>query len=173
MVRLGQAIHLHIRMVSDRPRYKEIADYRFYRICRKKRIVKKAGAKESFIAFILNSCALPNTSLPIKYYRRHASYTPHTPYTKYHLKCSRLIPMVDPLIEVAFVEHATALLFKAQNVGRKSRISPSENVIRLFPLYDLEDLCFLGWADNKGIIQLGEPKIVQEKAKMTAGKEAF
>jgi hypothetical protein len=81
--------------------------------------------------------------------------------------------MVDPLIEVAFVEHATALLFKAQNVGRKSRISPSENVIRLFPLYDLEDLCFLGWADNKGIIQLGEPKIVQEKAKMTAGKEAF
>jgi hypothetical protein len=164
MARLRQAIHPHIRMVSDRRRYKEIADCQFNRIYRKRRIVKKAGANESIIPSIQHFGVSPKTSLHIKSHPRHTVYTPHIRYPKPHFKYSKVIPMIDPLIDMGFVEQATGFLNEQRAVGRKSLIRPSEKVIILFHRCDLRNPCFLGWVDHKGIIEPGETKSVQEKA---------
>jgi hypothetical protein len=163
MESLEDAVELDIHLISEYPGCKQIVDHLFREICQRTRIKNESRLKETLKLVILNLWVSSKTGLPTKYSRCPNSYTPPTRYGKLHIRYSRLIPVIDALVDMGLVEQKKGYFDRDRDVGRRTRIFPTKKLTALFHENDLDEPGIIRKVQPEDIIYLRDTKKNKKK----------
>ena len=151
---LEKAMDLDVHLVSEYPECKRLTDHLFHEISRKLSMRNQSRSKETLKLVIINLWISYKTGMPIKYSRDRNRYLSHKRYGKLHIKYKRLIPIIDTLEDLQFVQQKVGFFDREKGFGRQTRMIPSAKMISLFKDHSLDDPGFVRKSKPNEIVQL-------------------
>ena len=120
-----------------------------------KKISNRSRSREALKKLILNLIHAERTKGCIRISRNKNDYGHHRMYGKLWLKFDRLIPIVDGLIELGYVEHLNGYWDKEKKTGRQTKIWASDKLrSRFFMIPATRNFKSIERAEPEQVIQL-------------------
>jgi len=162
---LENAIELDTYQMSEYPFVKTIAERLFQELIerdprRKKTDNEEYRTMETLKIILINLIIAHDMGVAVQYSRRKIKYNKEGRYGRIFFKYDRVIPIIDALIDMGYVEHNMGFYDRDKNYGRNSRMAATEKLIALF--YDNEyytiDYVGITPPDRDDLIQLRDDK---------------
>jgi hypothetical protein len=96
-------------------------------------------SKEALKTVLLNLEMARRLNVPVRYARNKNSYSHDARYGKLHFKYGRLIPIIDGLEALGYVQQKTGIFNQDKGFGRQSRMWGTDGLWRLFHKHGLID----------------------------------
>jgi hypothetical protein len=94
-------------------------------------------SKESLKTVLLNLELARRLNVPVRYSRNKNWYSHDARYGKLHFKYDRLIPIIDELELLGYVQQKTGIFNQDKGFGRQTRMWGTEQLWRLFDKHEL------------------------------------
>ena len=127
MNKLEKAISFDSHITSHYPVCNDLTERIFAELSNHRRLKNKTRAKQTLKQVIINLWISYRTGLPIRYSRNRNDYTDHERYGKLHIKYKRLIPIIDSLEQLGYIEQKIGFFDRSKNLGRQTRMYPTES----------------------------------------------
>lgn len=151
---LLDAIPLDADLVSDYPEVIKLADQIFEEVSGVAKTTNKYRSKEALKLILINLYHGLARDRAVRYSRDKAFYAPARRYGQIWFKYDRVIPIIDTLKELGYVEHKDGLHYPEDDVLYQSRIWASQKLIYLFYALHFQEIKFVKKLPPKEIIQL-------------------
>lgn len=140
---LEHALEIDAFLVSDYPGLVKLGNYLFLKLfaddekrTRSPRELSKS--KETLKLILINLHAAYQGSVAVRYSRRPAYYTRRNRYGKIYFKFDRVIPIIDRLLELSYLNTKKAVYDSDKDdFRRQPRIWASDNLLDLFERYGM------------------------------------
>ena len=96
-------------------------------------------SKEALKTVLLNLELARRLNVPVRYARNKNWYSHDARYGKLHFKYGRLIPIIDGLEVLGYVQQKTGIFNQDKGFGRQSRMWGTDRLWRLFDKHELLD----------------------------------
>jgi len=150
MNKLEKAISFDSHITSHYPVCNDLTERIFAELSNHRRIRNKQTLKQ----VIINLWISYRTGLPIRYSRNRNDYTDHERYGKLHIRYKRLISIIDSLEQLGYIEQKIGFFDRSKNLGRQTRMYPTEKLRDLFEDAYLQHDAFLHPDPLDELIQL-------------------
>ncbi len=154
MTYLEDAMDLDIHLVSDYPECNQLAEILFQEICERIDVRNKPRSIETLKLLVINLWLSYRNNRSLKYSRNRNDYLHPKRYGKLHIKYKRLIPVVDVLRDLGYLDQKIGFFDRDNKIGRQSRIFPTEKLIGCFKDYLPEDKIIVRKTQPEEIIHL-------------------
>ena len=154
MNKLEKAISFDSHITSHYPVCNDLTERLFAELSKHRRFRNKTRAKQTLKQVVINLWISYRTGLPIRYSRNRNDYTVHERYGKLHIRYKRLIPIIDALEKLGYIEQKIGFLDRTKNLGRQTRMYPTEKLRALFEEAYLQHEAFLHPDPLDELIQL-------------------
>ena len=159
------AIELDTYLISDYPEVKSLAGRLFQELInidpqRVKTKTEEYRSKETLKIILINLIVANDMAVAVRYSRRTSSYTRNSRYGRIYFTFKRVIPIIDTLIGMGYVESWKGYYNRKDDIRRESRMAATENLVRLFEEYEIFGLDYIGVSppDIEDLIQLRDEK---------------
>ena len=153
---LEDATELEPRLMSVMPQSKDIVDILYAEVAPKLiSIREKHLHKEALKLILLNLYVAWCFLKPVRYSRNKNDYRHDKRYGLLYFKRDRIIPIVEALLELGYIQQSIGHYYAKRGTGRQTRIWATSKLIVLFQVNAF---------DHPGIIQRAQPEeIIQLK----------
>ena len=159
------AIELDTYLISDYPEVKSLAGRLFQELInidpqRVKTKTEEYRSKETLKIILINLIVANDMAVAVRYSRRTSSYTRNSRYGRIYFTFKRVIPIIDTLIGMGYVESWKGYYNRKDDIRRESRMAATENLVSLFEEYEIFGLDYIGVSppDIEDLIQLRDEK---------------
>ena len=147
--------HLNVHLTTTNADIQALIDQVLNEISSIKKISNRSRAREALKKVILNLLYAEQTKGSIRISRSKNDYGHHRMYGKIWLKYDRLIPIVDGLIELGYVEHLKGYWDKEKKTGRQTKIWASDKLRSRFLMVEaIRNPQSINRAEPEQVIQL-------------------
>lgn len=147
--------HINVHLTTSNADIQTLIDEILDEITVIKKISNRSRAREALKKVILNLIHAEQTKGCIRISRNKNDYGHHRMYGKIWFKYDRLIPIVDGLIELGYVEHLNGYWDKEKKRGFQSKIWASDKLrSRFFMIPATRNLKSIERAEPEQVIQL-------------------
>ena len=147
--------HINVHLTTTDADIQELIDEILNEISLIKKISNRSRSREALKKVILNLIHAEQTKGCIRISRSKNDYGHHRMYGKIWLKYDRLIPIVDGLIELGYVEHLKGYWDKEKKTGRQTKIWASDKLrSRFFMIPATNNPKSIERAEPEQVIQL-------------------
>lgn len=147
--------HLNVHLTTTDTDIQNLIDKILNEIMAIKKISNRSRAREALKKVILNLIHAEQTKDCIRISRNKNDYGHHRMYGKIWLKYDRLIPIIDGLIELGYVEHLNGYWDKEKKRGYQSKIWTSDKLrSRFFMIPATSNPKSIERAEPEQVIQL-------------------
>ena len=126
------ALEIDVYAGSKFPKVKELTDDLFKEILKRKTIYNKARSKETLKMILLNLWVSYHCDKPINYSRSPNNYSHPKRYGKLRFKYDRVIPIIDTLDKMGFLEQVKGFYDRDKDLGRQTRMYATHDLIKMF-----------------------------------------
>lgn len=136
---LEDALEIDIYLGSIMPQSKAAVEILFRAVSTKlTNIRNKPRHKEALKLVILNLYVGWCLGKPIRYSRNKSNYRHHKRYALLHFKFDRILPLIDALTELGYVQQTIGNYDNKREFGRQSRMWATPKLIMLFQSNDFD-----------------------------------
>ncbi len=139
---LKEALFLNVYW-SDSPEIREIVDRTFSEVSGLIKISSKTRSKDGLKTVLLNLWVSYLMGAPVRYSRRKNNYVSDSRYGKLFLKYDRLIPLIDALEWLGYINQKGGWLDRKTGVRRQTRMWGTRKLWHLFRRLFLADKNFV------------------------------
>jgi hypothetical protein len=150
---LEEAIFLNVYW-SDSPEFRNIVDKLFDKVSERIKIQSKKRSKEALKTVLLNLWVTFLMGAPVRYSRRKNNYVRNSRYGQLFMKRDRLIPLIDTLERLGYINQQGGFLDRDTGVGRQTRMWGTTKLWNLFRRFGLMDESFVLPAEPEELIIL-------------------
>lgn len=142
---LEHAIALDAYLVSDYPEIVRLGDVLFQEVLaadleRGKTVRERYKSKATLKILLVNLHVGCQSGVAIKYSRRKLAYSGKARYARIFFSYERVIPIIDKLAEMEYVEHWKGFKDRDKEIGRLSRMAAAPKLIELFEKYNVAQI---------------------------------
>ena len=142
---LENAIELDTYLISDYPQIVELADHLFEEIKkldnnRSRTKNEEYRSKETLKILLINLAVAYESGVAVQYSRRNIKYSRNKRYGKLFFRYDRVIPIIEILINLGFIDNWTGFFDRTKNFGRESRMAARNELIELFEKYSVSEI---------------------------------
>ncbi len=139
---LKEALFLNVYW-SDSPEFREIVDRTFSEVSGLIKISSKKRSRDALKTVLLNLWVSYLMGAPVRYSRRKNSYVCDSRYGKLFFKYNRLIPVIDALERLGYINKKRGWLDRKTGVRRQTRMWGTRKLWHLFRRLSLTDKKFV------------------------------
>lgn len=161
---LEDAIPLDVYRSKSR-RLKRLVNHLFAEITPLIRVSSKSRQKEALKPILINLFQANQLGKPVRYSRDRSRYTGDRRYGQLHFKYARLIPIVDALEQLGYIEQKTGFFLQDGEYGRQTRMWGTDKLWSLFSEHRLSLPGFFRFRPAGG----GENIILRNNLKQNIG----
>jgi len=159
------AIELDTYLISDYPEVRNLADRLFQELIavdprRAKTKTEAYRSKETLKIILINLIVAHDMAVGVRYPRRKSRYTSNSRYARIYFKYNRVIPIIDTLVHMGYVETWKGYQNWEDKIGRESRMAASSRLIELFHEFNIFTLDYIGVSPPgiEDLVQLRDEK---------------
>lgn len=143
------AIELDTYLISHYPEVRSLADRLFQELIgvdprRARTKTEEYRSKETLKIILINLIVAHDMAVGVRYPRRKSRYNNNSRYARLYFKYNRVIPIIDTLVEMGYVETWKGYQNWEDRIGRESRMAASSRLIELFREYNILTLDYIG-----------------------------
>jgi len=165
---LEHAITLDTYLVSEYPGLVKLGDHLYADIENIIKVSNTYRTKEALKLLLINLYIGYRSGLAVRYSRRKSHYSGRRRFSRIFFRYDRVIPIIDALIELDYVEQWLGHHFPEKDLGRETRMAAKPKLVQLFHDYVLEQAPIRRLPpEPEDLIQLrdkdGDPKAIRKK----------
>jgi len=159
------AIELDTYLISDYPEVKSLADRLFQELIavnprRARTKTEEYRSKETLKIILINLIVAHDMAVAVRYPRRKSRYTGNSRYARLYFKYNRVIPIIDTLVDMGYVDTWKGYQNWEDQIRRESRMAASSKLIELFHDFNILTLDYIGVSPPgiEDLVQLRDDK---------------
>jgi len=159
------AIELDTYLISDYPEVKNLADRLFQELInidprRARTKTEEYRSKETLKIILINLIVAHDMAVAVRYPRRKSRYTGNSRYARLYFKYNRVIPIIDTLVDMGYVDTWKGYQNWEDQIRRESRMATSSRLIELFHEFNILTLDYIGVSppNIEDLVQLRDEK---------------
>ena len=118
-------------------RLRRMVDYIFRKLVKKLSVSNKHRAKLALKTILINLWLAYNLNMPVRYFRNKNRYTRNARYGRLFFKYDRIIPVIDTLKALGYIQQKGGIFNSDKGFGRQTRMWCSPELLRIFQYFSL------------------------------------